>query len=152
MTDVSSSLRLVSLSSSLVHALTACSAYSKLCPGSERCLPVCRCGEQESSIHVISALFLSHLPTQDLPPSPDDAFLRSYTCVLLGLIMIDSPDRQAAILQDMSKGNDGGRQLVQALQDFAQMHASVEQGVGIEADGTASSLQQMINDLETALM
>ena len=66
--------------------------------------------------------------------------------------MIDSPERQAAILQDMSKGNSGGRQLVQALQEFAQMHASVEQEVGIEADGTASSLQQMIGDLETALL
>lgn len=122
-----------------------------LCPGSEKCLPVCRCSEQESSIHVISALFRNHLPAPDLAPSADDTFLRSYTCVLLGLIMIDSPERQAAVLKDMSTEDGSARQLVQALKEFAQMHASVEQGVGIETDATASSLQRMINDLESVL-
>ena len=69
--------------------------------------------------------------------------LRSYLCMLIGLVMLDSPANQSELLPTLAKMPEATALLLVALQDLADTRHDEE--ITVPAKSLAAALKQIVS-------
>ncbi|KAL8279525.1 hypothetical protein RQP46_008087 [Phenoliferia psychrophenolica] len=136
---------------------------SPLCaPTNRKCALACHCPGQQSSLHILAALYLS--PLSSSQNELETSFVTGYTGMSLGLAMLDSPANQVVVIEALQDRPDKMEELLGAMDEFAEMHElqkkaereETGEGDGDEDEGgegseVARGIRRMVEDVRARL-